>query len=326
MAQNHAVTVLLYTMSTTMNKPKFQGIIPPMITPLLEEDQIDILGLERLLDHMISGGIHGIFILGTTGESTSLSYRLRHELVRLTCKMVNGRLPVLVGITDTAATESIRLANTAKEEGAAAVVAAPPYYFNLGQPELIEYYEYLIRKLPLPLFLYNMPSHTKIIIEPNTVKTLSNYKEIIGLKDSSANNAYFNNLVHKMKDQPDFSLFVGPEEIMAETVLLGADGGVNGGANMFPKLYTKLYEAAKTGDISRVKELHSVVMQISSQLYSLGHYGSSYLKGIKGALSLMGICSDYMASPLHRFRAEDREKLAFNLQRIQERVDQLQLR
>ncbi|GGF32982.1 dihydrodipicolinate synthase family protein [Echinicola rosea] len=291
-----------------------------MITPLANENELDVPGLERLINHIIAGGVHGLFILGTTGESTSLSYEIRHELVKRTCEIVDGRVPVLVGITDTAATESLRLADTAAHSGAAAVVAAPPYYFSLGQPELIEYYEYLVERLPLPLFLYNMPSHTKIVIEPDTVKTLSQYDNIVGLKDSSANNAYFNKVMTKMSDRQDFSLFVGPEEIMAESVLLGAHGGVNGGANMFPALYVELFEAAASGDMETVKKLHGIVMQISTKMYSLGQFGSSYLKGIKGALSLLGICSDYMASPLHRFREKEREVLAAQLKQIQQQL------
>ncbi|QDH78245.1 dihydrodipicolinate synthase family protein [Echinicola soli] len=308
-------------MKTIQPLPRpFKGIVPPMITPLVDDNQLDVPGLERLINHIIAGGVHGLFILGTTGESTSLSYEIRHELVKRTCEMVDRRVPVLVGITDTAATESLRLAETAANAGAAAVVAAPPYYFSLGQPELIEYYEYLVERLALPLFLYNMPSHTKIVIEPATVKTLSQYDNIVGLKDSSANNAYFNKVMTKMNDRPDFSLFVGPEEIMAESVLLGAHGGVNGGANMFPKLYVKLFEAAESGDMETVKKLHGIVMQISTKMYSLGQFGSSYLKGIKGALSLLGICSDYMASPLHRFREKEREVLAAQLKDIQQQL------
>lgn len=293
-----------------------------MITPLLNEDELDFKGLERLVNHLVEGGVHGIFILGTTGESTSLPYPIRHRLIEETCNLVKKRIPILVGITDTAVSESLRLAQTAKYSGASALVAAPPYYFNLGQPELIEYYEYLADRLPLPLFLYNMPSHTKINIEPETVKKLAQHENIIGLKDSSGNTAYFNKLLFHMKDDPDFSLFVGPEEIMAETVLLGGNGGVNGGANMFPKLYVDLYNAAAAGDLHKVRELHSLVMNISAGLYSLGQFGSSYLKGLKCALNLLGICNDYMSSPLHMFRKEEKNRLAINLKEIQKKLQQ----
>jgi len=273
-----------------------------------------------LVNHLVQGGVHGIFILGTTGESTSLPYPIRHRLVEETCNLVQKRIPILVGITDTAVSESLKLAQTAQYSGASALVAAPPYYFSLGQPELIEYYEFLADRLPLPLFLYNMPSHTKINIEPETVKELAKHENIIGLKDSSGSTAYFNKLLFHMKDDPDFSLFVGPEEIMAETVLLGGNGGVNGGANMFPELYVDLYNAAVAGDIEEVRKLHAMVMSISAGLYSLGQFGSSYLKGLKCALNLLGICNDYMSSPLHMFRKEEKSQLALNLAEIQKHL------
>lgn len=307
---------LMNKQSTT----QFRGIITPMITPLRNEDELDLEGLEKLVNHIMNGGVHGLFILGTTGESTSLPYALRHRLIEETCALVKNKIPVLVGVTDTAVSESLRLADTAKQCCASALVAAPPYYFNLGQPELIEYYEYLADRLPLPLFLYNMPSHTKINIEPDTVKTLAKHKNIIGLKDSSGNTAYFNKLLYTMKDDPNFSLFVGPEEITAETVLLGGNGGVNGGSNMFPELYVDLYSAAAAGDIERVRKLHALVMEISAGIYSLGKYGSSYLKGLKCALNLLGICSDYMSSPLQRFRKEEKEQLEVILKNIQKKL------
>ncbi|MDN3594871.1 dihydrodipicolinate synthase family protein [Zunongwangia endophytica] len=307
-------------MNSNSQIPTFKGIITPMITPMLNEDELDLKGLEKLINHIIAGGVHGVFILGTTGESTSLPYPMRHRLIEETCAMVNKRVPVLVGITDTAVSESLRLADTAEQCCASALVAAPPYYFNLGQPELIEYYEYLADRISLPMFLYNMPSHTKINIEPETVKKLSEHTNIIGLKDSSGNTAYFNKLLYRMRDNKDFSFFVGPEEITAETVLLGGSGGVNGGSNMFPKLYVKLYEAAVAGDIEKVKQLHSVVMEISSEIYNLGRFGSSYLKGLKCALGLLGICNDYMSAPLHRFKKEEKDRLALNLQNIQNKL------
>src|SRR5574344_1361170 len=133
----------------------FRGIIPPMITPLLYKNQLDVEGLERLVEHMLGGGIHGLFILGTTGEAPSLSYALRYELVERVCRQVAGRIPVLVGVTDTSLTESLRLAEKAQKEGAAAVVSAPPYYYAPSQQELIEYYEDLADHMPLPVFLYN---------------------------------------------------------------------------------------------------------------------------------------------------------------------------
>jgi len=142
-----------------------RGIVPPMITPLSARDELDVAGLERLIEHILSGGVSGLFVLGTTGEGPSLGYRLRRDLVQRTCRQVNGRVPVLVGITDTAFIESVNLARWAADVGADAVVLAPPYYLPEGQPELQEYLDHIVAELPLPMFLYNMPSLTKVSFE-----------------------------------------------------------------------------------------------------------------------------------------------------------------
>jgi len=286
-----------------------RGIVPPMVTPLADRDALDIAGLERLVEHILSGGVSGLFILGTTGEAPDLSYRLRYELLERTCRQVNGRVPVLVGITDTSFVESVKMAAKATEAGAAGLVLAPPYYFPAGQPELLEYIERLAPELPLPLFLYNMPSHTKVFFEPQTVLAASQIKNVVGLKDSSGNMVYFHKLRLTFENRDDFTLLVGPEELLAEAVLLGGHGGVCGGANLYPRLYADLYNAAKAGDLAKCRKLHRKVIQISSTIYSVGRYSSSFVKGLKCALSLKGICNDYLTDPFHRFKAPEREQI-----------------
>ena len=289
-----------------MDNQQFRGIIPPMVTPLKEWDTLDQDGMVRLIDHILSGGVHGLFLLGTTGEAPSLSHRLRKEIVQRALDQIKDRIPVLVGITDTSFDESINLAEYAAEKGASAVVLAPPYYFPAGQLELLEYLEHLVPQLPLPLFLYNMPTHTKLFFEPETVKAASEIPGVIGLKDSSANMVYFHQLQQIFKDQNDFRLFIGPEELLGETLVLGGHGGVCGGGNLIPELYVELYEKSIEGDFKKMGILHERIMQISTTIYSVGKYKSSYLKGLKCSLALMGICDDFMAEPFHRFRVSER--------------------
>ena len=289
-----------------MDNQQFRGIIPPMVTPLKEWDTLDQDGMVRLIDHILSGGVHGLFLLGTTGEAPSLSHRLRKEIVQRALDQIKERIPVLVGITDTSFDESINLAEYAAEKGASAVVLAPPYYFPAGQLELLEYLEHLVPRLPLPLFLYNMPTHTKLFFEPETVKAASEIPGVIGLKDSSANMVYFHQLQQIFKDQNDFRLFIGPEELLGETLVLGGHGGVCGGGNLIPELYVELYEKSIEGDFKKMGILHERIMQISTTIYSVGKYKSSYLKGLKCSLALMGICDDFMAEPFHRFRVPER--------------------
>lgn len=292
-----------------MKTPKIKGMIPPMITPLKANDKLDREGSERLAEHILAGGVHALFLLGTTGEAQSLTYGLRREFVKLVCDKVNERVPVLVGVTDTSFDESVKMAEYAADCGAAGVVAASPYYFAASQQELIEYYTALADAMPLPLYLYNMPSHVKVFLEASTVKALADHPNIAGLKDSSANMVYFQTLMHHLGGRDDFALYVGPEELTGECVLLGADGGVNGGANIFPELYVQMYEAAAAKDVDRVRELQKRVMQVCTSLYNVGKYGSSYLKGVKCALSLLGICDDYVTYPYRRFLSAERERI-----------------
>lgn len=292
-----------------MTLPKYHGIVPPMVTPLRDRDALDEAGLERLIEHILAGGVHGLFILGTTGEGPSLSYRLRKELIERTCRQVKGRVPVLVGITDTAFTESLQVARWSADAGADAVVLAPPYYLPEGQPELQEYLSHLVPELPLPLFLYNMPALTKVTFEIETVRRAMDDPRIIGLKDSSGNMTYFHRAAGLLRQRPDWTLLIGPEELLADAVFAGGHGGVNGGANAFPGLYVKLFEAARAGDFARVRTLHSQVMLVSDNLYRVGRHPSAIIKGIKCALSILNVCEDFMAEPFHRFHEPERNRV-----------------
>jgi 4-hydroxy-tetrahydrodipicolinate synthase len=297
-----------------MKKP-LSGIVPPMVTPLVDRDTLDVSGLECLIEHILDGGVHGLFILGTTGEAPSLSYALRRELIERTCQQVGGRLPVLVGITDTAFMESLALGCSAAEAGADAVVLAAPYYFPAGQPELIEYVEHLAAELPLPVFLYNMPMMTKVIFEPSTLQRLLQNDRIAGVKDSSGDMAYFDRLLSIARQRPDWSVLIGPEHLLAEAVSRGGQGGVNGGANLCPRLFVDLYEAARANDAARVADLQEEVLKLG-RIYEVGQHASAVIKGLKCALSLLGICDDFLAEPFQRFRNRERE-------RVRELLDEL---
>ncbi len=300
---------------TPLSNP-LTGIIVPMVTPLRGRDELDVPGLHRLVEHILAGGVHGILALGTTGEAPSLSYRLRREVIEQTCAQAAGRVPVLIAVTDTAFVETVNLARYAADHGASGVVLAPPYYFPAGQPELLEYLHHLVPELPLPVFLYNMPSHTKLFYEPETVREAAEIPGVVGLKDSSANMIYFHRLQNLFQDRPGFALLVGPEELLGETLLLGGHGGVSGGANFNPRLYVELYNAAREKDLAQVAQLHEKIIRISTSIYSVGKYGSSVIKGIKCALSCLEICSDFMAEPFHRFREGERARILEHLHEL----------
>ena len=293
-------------------KLELKGIVPPMITPLLGRDQLDVAGLERLLERVLGGGVHGVFMLGTTGEAPSLSYRLRREVIDRACQIVRGRVPVLVGITDTSMVEAVNFARHAAAAGAQALVTAAPYYFPAGQPELIDFVQQLVPQLPLPLYLYNMPQMTKVQFEPETIRQLTQLEGLIGLKDSSGDVNYYQKLVEVAKARPDWRVFVGPEHLLVETLRLGGHGGVNGGAQIDPHLLVGLYDATVRGDHATVERLQARLLKLG-EIYRVGRHASTVIKGVKCSLNLMGICSGEMAEPFRAFNEPERRKVAQTL-------------
>ena len=272
---------------------RLHGIVVPMVTPLTFNAEIDYKATEKLVEHLISGGVHGIFVLGTTGEAQSLSAAQRESFVEFVGKHINGRTRCIVGVSDTSIADSIKLAAVAKAAGAEGVVATPPYYFAPSQSDMVNWFTALADASPLPVYMYNMPSHVKVNIDPATVAKLASHPNIKGLKDSSHNMTYFQTLAYLTRDEEDFVLFVGPEEQTAQAVLLGGAGGVNGGANMFPELYVKSYNAAVAGDLETVKKCQKAILHISTTIYNV----DGYLPGLKGALELLGLCGRTLALP-----------------------------
>jgi len=294
--------------SKNQSSLQLSGIVPPLVTPLESRDVLDTAGLKRLLEHVIAGGVSGVFILGTTGEAPSLSYRLRREMISQTTQIVNGRIPVLVGVTDTAFVESVAIAEHAASCGADAAVLTTPYYFPAGQTELTAYVQNIAPLIPLPLMLYNMPGLTKVWFEIETLQKLQSIGSIIGVKDSSGDLEYFGKVCKLKEQRPDWSVLIGPEAKLAEAYDLGGDGGVSGGANVAPQLFVNCQKALAAGDKSTAAELVEKIVSFQS-IYDVGKYASRHIKATKSALSLLGICSDLPADPFHRFLTPQREQV-----------------
>ncbi len=292
---------------------KLRGIVPPLITPLTSREDLDRPALKRLVAHVLEGGVHGLFVLGTTGEGPGLSTALRRELVTRVCKEVRGRVPVLVSITDTVFAESVALARHASEAGAAAVVVAPPYYFPASQTELTGYFKRLAAAIPLPFYLYNLPSLTKVSLGEEVVQRTLELGNCRGLKDSSGDLNYFKKMQRIVSTAGDRSLFIGPEELLAESLLAGGDGGIAGGANAWPELYVEIFEHASEGRWRQAQVAQKRVLEISRRIYSIGGYGATVTKALKGVLSAREICGPTMMAPLRSGDAGEQAALRLQL-------------
>ena len=297
---------------------KIHGIIPPLVTPLKADETLDLEAVGLLIEHVIAGGVHGLFILGTTGEGPNLSYDLRRQYIDFVTEKVNGRIPVVVSISDTAYAESLALADYSKKAGANAVAFTPPYYFIPGAPELHDFVQRMADNLSLPFFLYNMPALTKVSLPLDVVERGLNMENCLGLKDSSGDLFYYKKVKRLIGDR-DLTLLIGPEELLAESMLAGGNGGINGGANVFPKVYVKIYDLMQSGQFKDAEILQREVMEISCSLFTIGKHGSSIIKGIKGALQVKGIAKSHMAAPFCGFNPADLERVAEVIKKLEAR-------
>lgn len=282
--------------STWPRNRVLRGVIVPLVTPLAGRDELDVAGLERLIEHVLNGGVHGIFLLGTTGEAAALSSSLQREVVTRVCRLVRGRVPVLAGISDTALMRSLRLADDFARAGASAAVVTPPYYLPLDASELVSYVRTVSQESPLPVFLYNIPELTKTGFTLEVLTRAIDFNNVVGLKDSSGVAAHFERVQALASHRPDWSILIGTESLMAHAVLQGADGCVGGGANVWPQLLTSLYQASLVNDRQRIGVLQRQLVALG-QLYQYGGYAVGCIRGIKCALSLLSITSDRMADP-----------------------------
>jgi 4-hydroxy-tetrahydrodipicolinate synthase len=286
----------------TQPKPHFRGIITAMVTPLTDQHTLHRRGLERLIEHLIAGGVHGLFLLGTTGEASALPMELRMDMITQVCRLAEGRVPVVVCVTDTSLVEATRLARKAKDCGAAAISTAPPNYYPITQDEILRFVEKLVRQAEMPLLLYNAPGNTHHTIAPDTVRRAAEIENVVGLKDSGMDMHYFRDVHSRLAGRDDFSLLVGPEELLAECILLGGDGSMAAGSNIYPRLFVDLYNAAVAGDVARVKTLHQEVLEFGRAIY----HGNNPFRGLKCGLGLLGICGPLLSDPLADYSPEQR--------------------
>ncbi len=295
---------------------KLSGVIPPVVSPMNAADQLDLEAVDRIVEHLVAGGASGLFVLGTTGEGPSLTYQMRYEMVERTCEQVNKRIPILVGVTDSCLAESIALAEHAATCGAAAIVAAAPFYFDVSLSALQDWFTQLADKSPLPVMLYNMPSCVGVNLDLSIVEPLSRHANIAGIKDSSGDWNYFQQLCEQHRDRDDFVIFMGPEELLAEAVAAGANGGVCGGANLLPLVYSRLYLAAVRKDAAEIRHWKDAIADMFASVYRDDNGQMKLIPGLKAAMEECGLCSHIVAPPLSSITTAHSQRIKASMPRL----------
>lgn len=288
-----------------MNKTKYTGIIPPLVTPLNQDYQLDEPALERLIQHTLTGGVSGLFINGTSGEALRLSDSIWESLTRKTLAFVDGRVPVFCGAIDTSTARTIERIKKLEDMGASIAVSTPPFYLaNFGQDEILRHYDAVCNATSMELAVYNIPENTHANILPETIGRLADYDNIVAYKDSSADWQQMQRVLFCLGDK-DISVFNGAEELCAVSMLYHADGCIPGLANFLPGLFVELSEACAANDVERTYTLQKAINSIRQCIF----VNNCWMSGMKCLLDVFGIGSSYPSQTLPRATAEDRDKI-----------------
>lgn len=286
-----------------------------MVTPVTAQGDLDEASVRRVIDHLLQGGVNGIFVLGTTGESPSVPRPMRIKLVELTVKHANGRALVYAGVNDNCLADSAEAANRYYQAGVDAVVAPLPSYFPITPPEMHAWYTELLARVEGPLIAYNIPQTTRLSIPLEVIEKLVGHPRLVGFKDSERDEKRFATLLARLGGRSDFSIFIGLGDFMAEGLRKGAVGATPGIANLLPRACQQLYEAALANDSEKVAAAQKQIMD-GGTMYQRGRSISQMLSALKTVMSLRGLCGPDMLPPLQRLDDSEREKLRQEMVRL----------
>jgi 4-hydroxy-tetrahydrodipicolinate synthase len=273
---------------------RLHGIIPPMVTPFTAEGGIDWDGTRRIIDFLVEGGVHGLFVTGSTGEFVHLSHEERVEFWRFAVEQVAGRVPLLVGAGSASTAECVDLCAHAEEVGVDAVVVVTPFYFRLSPAALFAHFSAVAQATRLPLVLYSIPALTGNELDLETVCDLARqHDNIIGIKDSVRHPDHTIGMLAAKRIRDDFLIFTGTDAHLLPVLLAGGDGGVPGLANFAPSIVVGLYDAVQRGDLNAARTEYRRVIALA-HIYDIA---SPALAAVKAAAGMMGAGIESVVRP-----------------------------
>ncbi|PVX81145.1 dihydrodipicolinate synthase family protein [Paraburkholderia unamae] len=284
-----------------MTQFSLHGIVPPVVTPLTTDMEVDAPSLRRVVRHLIDGGVHGLFILGSSSEVVFLDAQRRAEVIRIVMEEAGGRVPVIAGVIDIATDRCIQHAREARALGVDALVLTAPFYTRTSQAEIVDHFCYVRDAVDLPLIAYDIPVCVNIKLERETLHKLYARKAIVGLKDSSGDDGNMRMVMRDFAAHPDFAVLTGSEITVDYALLGGGHGAVPGLANVDPAGYVRLYDAARKGDwvAARAEQQRLIeLFEIVFQGYPDTSRNASGVGGFKTAMQMMGLITHrHMSRP-----------------------------
>lgn len=296
-----------------------RGIVPPVATPLTERFEVDYPSFTRLIEHLIGGGVHGLFFLGSTGEVIFHDAATRRGILEHAVRVVGGRVPILAGAVDPTTDRVIGNIRDAAAIGVDAVVVTAPFYTRTDQPEILDHYRYVAEASPVPVVAYDLPVCVHVKLERGTVVTLAREGAIVGLKDSSGDAGNFRYVLRDLSDTKVWCL-TGGELFVDGELLMGAHGAVPGIGNVDPAGYVRLYDAARRGDWKAARleqERLCRLFEITRCSLPRTSVGAAGFGAFKTALQAMGIIAHATtARPQRCLNAEEAGKVRAILREV----------
>ncbi len=295
---------------------KFHGVIAPIVTPVDERENVDEAGFRVLLDHCVAGGLHGILVAGTNGETMALTPAERLRAIRIAVDQIGGRVPVMAGCMDTSTRRVIDNIKAAQDAGATCAAVTPVFYDrHSSQDETVRHFERILQETDIPeLVIYNIPPFVGVKLAPKTIIEISKLdKRIIGCKDSSGDYTGFMELLHHFKGT-SFALLNGATPQALSEVLMGASGFIPSLCPAFPELFVDAYNAAVSGDVALTWEYDGLLRETSKILGMCKNATAS----AKYAISLRGMIHKRVLWPQDQTTPEDEARIAAQVRKIDE--------
>lgn len=267
-----------------MNVDRLTGVVPPIVTPVDGHENVDPAGLRRVIDYVLKGGVHGVFVNGSNGEYYGLDFDNQRLAAETAVAQVNGTVPVYVGATANTTRESIRLAKMAEEVGGDVLTVLTPMFIQPSEDELFDHFREIAAATRLPLVVYNNPARTTNSISVKLLERLVKIDQIVGIKNTSMDFSQTMKYIRAAEGRPDFGVFGGIDYYVYATLTHGGVGSVAGTANVAPALVVEIYERWAAGD-------HAGALAAQQRLIPLRDaYGwGSFPVMMKVCLNLLGV-------------------------------------
>ena len=282
----------------------FKGTGVAMITPFHKQGTIDFTALERLIEHLISGGANYLVVQGTTAETSTLTREEKNALAEFVVDIVNKRVPLVIGIGGNSTQEVINTIRSNSLDGYDAILSVTPYYNKPQQRGLYLHYKSIATVSPLPIIMYNVPSRTSVNMKPEiTLQLASEFDNIIGIKEACGN---IEQIMDIIRNKPkDFLVISGDDLLTLPLLGMGADGVISVIANAYPKLFSDMVSLGLKGEMKKAREIHYKLTDFTRSVFADGNPS-----GIKAALEIKEIISNNLRLPLVKIEKSHYNQLA----------------